>query len=74
MLYGRLITADKHVSEAKMYQKLACKTDKGTVPVYGKVLIDKWSFLGGGEGQCDQFMISYRHTLHLYLYCIYDFL
>jgi hypothetical protein len=36
LLYGRLLTADKHVSDSMMYQKLAGKTDKGKIPVYGK--------------------------------------
>ena len=37
LLYGKPITADKHVSDSKMYQKLAGKTDNGKIPVYGKV-------------------------------------
>ena len=35
LLYGRTLTADKHVSDSKMFIKLAGKTDKGKIPVYG---------------------------------------
>ena len=35
LLYGKLHNADKHVSDGRMYQKLAGKTDIGKVPVYG---------------------------------------
>ena len=41
LLYGREITADKHVSDSMMYQKLAGKTGKGRIPVYGKALTIK---------------------------------
>ena len=37
LLYGRLIPADTHISDAMMYRKLAGKTEQGKVPVYGKL-------------------------------------
>jgi hypothetical protein len=36
LLYGCQITAEKHISDSMMYQKLAGKTGRGRVPVYGK--------------------------------------
>ena len=38
LLYGCQITAEKHISDSMMYQKLAGKTGRGRVPVYGKYL------------------------------------
>ena len=35
LLYGRLITPDKHISESTLYKRMAGKTELGKVPVYG---------------------------------------
>ena len=36
LLYGKLIPAEKHISDAKMFQKLSCSGGAPKVPVYGK--------------------------------------
>merc|ERR1719186_1311182 len=38
LLYGTLLTADKHISEAMLYKKLAGMTEEGKVPVY----VNEW--------------------------------
>ena len=36
LLYGRTLSADKYITDAMLYHKLAGKTDEGNVPVYGE--------------------------------------
>ena len=38
ILYGKMIPAEKHISESKLSQKLACHGDAPKVPVFGEVL------------------------------------
>ena len=36
LLYGKQIPAEKHISDSKMFHRLAGLSEEGKVPVYGK--------------------------------------